>query len=42
MVGAGLVKINAKPASTKVGVEVEAELGNTSFLIKKKHRQDLS
>ena len=25
--GVGLVKINAKPASTKVKVEVEAELG---------------
>ena len=28
MVGAGFYEINAKPASTKVGVEIQAELGN--------------
>ena len=28
VVGAGFYEINAKPASTKVGVKVEAELGN--------------
>ena len=31
--GAGFYEINAKPASTKVGVKVEAELGNTVKLL---------
>ena len=32
MVGGGLVKINSKPALTKVGDKIKAELGNIQII----------